>query len=204
MKRIGGVILLMVVSILIGRTGALAALPEGFGKATWGMTKEQILSAYRISIDPPEIIRTEGVWAIEGPAAGELTVSGEALGEKDIRSVSFGIHPKLGLVIIHIRFKDKNSPSHVKSLIPKWTAQYGPPKEQLPGPTIIWEDQTTHIELTYHTVSPRHPTPSDHMAIVLWSIPLVDKTEHEKIELPQIPDVEKLDPMRQPHLEKAP
>lgn len=176
------------------------SLPTGFGKATWGMTKQEIFSSYQIVLASPKSEEAEGVWAVEGPAPGELTVSGEAIGEKEVRSVSFGIHPTLGLSLIHVRFKDTNSPTSLQTLIPKWTARYGPPKEKLPGPRVVWEDPVTHIELTYHTVSPRHPTSSDHLAIVLWSIPRMEKIEAEANV--QLPDVEKLDPMRVPHKEK--
>lgn len=177
-----------------------ATLPKGFGKAAWGMTEEEIVSSYKLAMIPPKSEDADGVWAVEGPAPGELTVSGEALGEKEVRSVSFGIHPKLGLSLIHIRFKDTNSPTHLKALIPKWTARYGPPTQELPGPRIVWEDPITHAELTYHTVSPRHPTSSDHLAILLWSIPLMEKIEGEN--QAHVPDVEKLNPMREPHKEK--
>lgn len=194
--------------LFVGSAGAQpAALPAGFGKTTWGMTKEEIISIYQIVIAPPKSEAAEGVWAVEGPAPGELTVSGEAVGEKEVRSVSFGVHPKLGLSLVHVRFKDTNSPTHLQTLIPKWTARYGPPKEKLPGPRIVWEDPATHIELSYHTVSPRHPTSSDHLAIVLWSVPLMEKIEAmERVEAESeahLPDVEKLNPMRQPHKEKS-
>lgn len=184
---------------MVTEVGA-AALPTGFGKAAWGMTKEEIISSYQIVIAPPKSEAAEGIWAVEGPAPGELTVSGEAIGEKEVRSVSFGVHPKHGLSLIHIRFKDTNSPTHLQTLIPKWTSRYGPPTEQLPGPRVVWEDPTTHIELSYHTVSPRHPTSSDHLAIVLWSISRMEKITAEGEE--HLPDVEKLNPMRELHKEK--
>lgn len=193
---------LWIILIISGRQEAAAgsALPNGFGKAAWGMTEEQIVSSYKLVMAAPKSEEAEGVWAVEGPAPGELTVSGEALGEKEVRSVSFGVHPRWGLSLIHIRFKDTNSPTHLQTLIPKWTTRYGPPTQQLPGPRIVWEDPVTHIELTYHTVSPRHPTSSDHLAIVLWSIPLMAKIEGESEA--HVPDVEKLNPMREPHKEK--
>jgi len=201
-KRIRIVCAILSVVFVLSAGGAGAeGLPSGFGKATWGMTKQEIIASYRIVLVPPKSEEAEGVWAVEGPAPGELTVSGEAIGEKEVRSVSFGVHPMLGLSLIHIRFKDTNSPTFLQTLIPKWTARYGPPKEKLPGPRVVWEDVATHIELTYHTVSPRHPTSSDHMAIVLWSIPRMEKIEAEANV--QLPDVEKLDPMRVPHKEKS-
>jgi hypothetical protein len=200
MNKIGWI--LFAILILSGRPGGAegASLPGGFGKTVWGMTRAEIISTYRIVIAPPKDEDAEGIWAVDGPAPGELTVSGEAIGEKEVRSVSFGVHPKLGLSLIHVRFKDTNSPTHLQTLIPKWTTLYGPPKEKLPGPRIVWEDLKTHIELTYHTVSPRHPTSSDHLAIVLWSIPLMEKIEGEH-EV-HIPDVEKLNPMLEPHKEE--
>lgn len=188
--------------IALGSNVSAAALPGGFGRVTWGMTKEEIVALYRIEMIPPKNVDAEGIWAVDGPAPGELTVSGEAIGEEEVRSVSFGIHPELGVVIIHVRFKDKDSPKHVENLLPKWTSLYGPPKERLSGPRIIWEDATTHVELTYHTVSPSHPTSSDHMAIVLWNIPLMDKIDAESEELHHVPDVEKLIPMEEPHKEE--
>jgi hypothetical protein len=153
------------------------SLPNGFGKATWGMTQEQLLSVYQIALAPPESGSGEGIWAVEGPAPGELTVSGAALGEAEIRSVSYGFHPKWGLAIIHIRLKGPDSPAAFEAVLPKWTARYGSPKERLEGPKAVWEDGETHIELTVHRVSPIHPAPTDHLAVVLWSIPLMDKIE---------------------------
>jgi len=182
-----------------GAAGA-ASLAEGFGKARWGMSEEDVLSNYGITLKPPERSDPGGVWAVSGPAEGELTVSGEALGEPEVRSVSFGIHPRWGLAIIHVRFNDTNDPGALDILLPKWTARFGPPKERKPGPKVIWEDAESHVELTYHTVSPRHPTPSDHLAIVLWSIPLMDKIEAEEREH-RLPDVEMLAPMPAPHKE---
>ncbi len=178
------------------------SLLKGFGKVTWGMSLEEVIAAYQVVLKMPKRADPGGIWAFEGPADGELTVSGEALGEADIRSVSFGIHPKYGLSIAHIRFKDANDPNYVEKLLPKWTARLGPPKEQLPGPKVIWRAGDTHIELTYHTVSPRHPTPSDHLAIVNWHIPLMEKIEAERPDEPMLPDVEKLAPMRRRHREK--
>jgi len=175
-----------------------ATLPTGFGKTSWGMTMEDIIASYQIAMLPPTSTDAAGIWAVEGPAPGELTVSGEALGEVEVRSVSFGVHPEWGLAIAHVRFKDTNNPSHVERLLPKWTAKFGPPKERRPGPKIIWEDAETHIELTYHTVSLRHPTPSDHLAIVYWSIPLMEKITSSE-EAPPRPDVEKLEPMKELH-----
>ncbi|MFY9268198.1 MAG: hypothetical protein WAO55_00445 [Candidatus Manganitrophaceae bacterium] len=174
------------------------SLPAGFGKARWEMTQPELVTAYRIQLTPPKRADDTGPWAVQGPAPGELTVSGTMIGEPDIRSVSFGFHPKWGLVIIHIRFRDANKPGELESLLTKWAGSYGKPKEQLSGPTVIWEDEKTHIEMTYHTVSPRHPTPSDHMALVLWSIPLMEKIEGSKEAVP-LPDVEKLAPMEAPH-----
>jgi hypothetical protein len=199
-KTVSVLFAILILSAGSGRAEAVS-LPAGFGKAAWGMTKQEIISSYQIVMVPPKSEAAEGIWAVEGPAPGELTVSGEAIGEKDVRSVSFGIHPALGLSLIHIRFKDTNSPSHLQTLIPQWTARYGPPKEKLPGPRVVWEDPTTHIELSYHTVSPRHPTSSDHLAIVLWSIPRMEKIETEGNL--QLPDVEKLNPMLAPHKEKS-
>lgn len=178
-----------------------AALPPGFGKATWGMTQQEFMSAYKIQLIPPKHMSDAGPWAVQGPAPGELTVSGGAMGEADIRSVSLGFHPEWGLTIIHVRFRDTNNPGEMERLLPKWAGSYGKPKEQLPGPTVIWENETTHIELTYHTVSPRHPTPSDHLALVLWSVPLMKKIEASGEEA-HIPDVEKLVPMEEPHLQE--
>ncbi len=178
-----------------------ASLAEGFGKARWGMSEEEVLSVYGVVLAQPKRADPSGVWAVSGPAEGELTVSGEALGEPEVRSVSFGIHPKWGLAIIHVRFNDTNDPGYVEKQLPKWEARFGPPNERKPGPKIIWEDAASHVELTYHTVSPRHPTPSDHLAIVLWSIPLMEKIEAEGIE-PRLPDVEMLAPMPAPHKEK--
>jgi hypothetical protein len=197
-KRVSIFVMLLIFS---GGGGVVqgASLPKGFGKAAWGMTEQEIVASYKLAMVPPKGEDAEGIWAVEGPAPGELTVSGEALGEKEVRSVSFGIHPKLGLSLIHIRFKDTNSPTHLQTLIPKWTARYGPPTQQLPGPRIVWEDPITHVELTYHTVSPRHPTSSDHLAIVLWSIPLMERIEGEGEA--HVPDVEKLRPMEEPHKE---
>lgn len=177
------------------------SLKAGFGKVTWGMTLEEVVSAYQIVMLMPKTRDPGGVWAFEGPSDGELTVSGEALGEADIRSVSFGIHPKYGLAIVHTRFKDANDPNFVEKLLPKWTARLGKPKAQLPGPKVIWEIGETHIELTYHTVSRKHPSPSDHLAIVNWNIPLLEKIQTEKSETPFMPDVERLRPMQRPHKE---
>lgn len=191
----------MIVLLLASVELNAAALPSGFGKATWGMTQQEFLSAYKIRIKPPEEVSDSGPWAVQGPAPGEMTVSGSAVGESDIRSISLGFHPKWGLTIIHVRFRDTNKPGELEKLLPKWAGSYGKPKEQRPGPTVIWEDEKTHIELTYHTVSPRHPTPSDHLALVLWNIPLMEKIEASGEE-PSIPDVEKLVPMQEPHLEK--
>jgi len=199
MKKIIGSIFIF---FLLSYQSASAALPTGFGKAVWGMTESELLSLYQIGLNPPKSANDDGVWAVEGPAPGELTVSGTALGETEIRSVSFGFHPKWGLSIIHIRFKEAKKKGELERLLPKWAGQYGPPKEQLPGPKVIWEDGVTHIELTYHIVSPIHPTPSDHLAMVLWSIPLMDKIEASEPPTPNAdaPDVEKLEPMKKPHL----
>ncbi|MDC4205600.1 MAG: hypothetical protein MPW17_06970 [Candidatus Manganitrophus sp.] len=135
-----------------------------------------------------------------GPGPRRVDRFRGALGEPDIRSVSLGFHPKFGLTIIHVRFRDTNNPGELEALLPKWAGAYGKPKEQRPGPTIVWEDEKTHIELTYHTVSPRHPTPSDHLALVLWSIPLMDEIEALDEE-GHVPDVEKLVPLQEPHLQ---
>lgn len=177
-------------------------LPDGFGKTRWGMSLDEVITTYQVKLIPPKSADPGGIWAVEGPAPGELTVSGEALGEPEVRSVSFGIHPKWGLVIAHVRFKNTNDPTYVEKLLPKWTAAYGAPKEQRPGPKVIWEDAETHIELTYHTVSLRHPTPSDHLAIVLWSIPLMEKLDTQETGREHTPDVEKLEPMKELHKEK--
>lgn len=187
--------------LLFGEPDA-APLSSGFGKATWGMTEKEIIAVYQIVLEPPKSADPGGVWAFVGPAPGELTVSGEALEESEIRSVSFGIHPKWGLAIVHVRFKDTNDPNYVEKLLPKWTSRFGPPKARKPGPKIIWEDEQTHVELTYHTVSPRHPSPTDHLAIVLWSIPLMEKIEAEETEPAPQPDVEKLEPMKELHKKK--
>jgi hypothetical protein len=176
MRRVWLVLLLPLLFPSPGHSAG-APLPNGFGKATWGMTETQFLSAYRIVLAPPESGSGEGVWAVEGPAPGELTVSGAALGEGEIRSVSFGFHPKWGLAIIHIRLKGPDSPEAFDAVLPKWTARYGSPKERLDGPKAVWEDGATHIELTIHRVEPLHPAPTDHLAVVLWSIPLMDKIE---------------------------
>ncbi|MFQ5596450.1 MAG: hypothetical protein ACE5GK_00210 [Nitrospiria bacterium] len=176
-------------------------LAEGFGKSKWGMTLDEIVSVYQIELNQPKSADAEGTWAVLGPAPGELTVSGEALGEAEVRSVSFGIHSKFGLAIIHVRFKDTNDPKYVEKQLPLWEARFGTPKERRPGPKIVWEDAESHVELTYHTVSPRHPTPSDHLAIVLWSLPLMEKIEAEGIE-ERLPDVETLAPLQAPHKSK--
>ncbi len=188
--------------------GAAAAaentsLINGFGKTSWGMTQEEIISIYQIVLAPPRSADPGGVWAFVGPAPGELTVSGEALGDQEIRSVSFGIHPKLGLAIAHIRFRDTNDPEFVEKLLPKWMGRLGEPKARFPGPKVVWEKESTHIELTYHTVSPRHPSPTDHLAIVLWNIPLMKKIESEMTGEAALPDVEKLRQMQQPHKETS-
>jgi len=179
-----------------------ATLSPGFGKARWGMTEQEIIEAYGIVLALPKSADPGGVWAFTGPAPGELTVSGEALGEPEVRSVSFGIHPKWGLALAHVRFKDTNNPNYVEKLLPKWIARFGRPKAKKPGPKIIWEDESSHVELTYHTVSPRHPSPTDHLAIVLWSIPLMEKIEAEQTAPLTAPDVEKLEPMKVPHKKK--
>lgn len=182
---------------------AEAASPiTGFGKSAWGMTHEEILSAHQVVLKSPTSNDASGIWAIIGPAPEELTISGEALGEMDIRSVSYGVHPIWGLAIIHVRFKDANDPDYVEKQLPKWTARFGEPTSKKPGPKIIWEDAQTHIELTYHTVSLRHPTPADHLAIVLWSKPLMAKIESEEIDPSKRPDVEKLEPMKELHKKK--
>lgn len=196
-----GIGFLFFTSLLSDFAAGANSLPGGFGKARWGMTQQELMAAYQIKLLPPKRLDDTGPWAIQGPAPGELTVSGAALGESDIRTVSLGFHPEWGLTIIHIRFRDANKPGEVETLLPKWTGAYGKPKELLPGPKVIWEDGVTHIEMTYHTVSPRHPTPSDHVALVLWNIPLMDKITATE-EAPSIPDVEKLVPMQEPHLEK--
>ncbi|GEM_PF-1927499 len=175
------------------------SLKAGFGKVTWGMSADEVIAAYEIVMKMPERADPGGIWAYEGPSDGELTVSGEALGEADIRSVSFGIHEKYGLSIVHIRFKDANDPDFVQKLLPKWTARLGKPKAQLRGPKVIWEIDETYIELTYHTVSPRHPSPSDHLAIVNWHMPSLEKIQTGKSEKPFMPDVERLRPMQRPH-----
>ena len=180
-----------------------SSLTPGFGKVRWGMTNEAIIDAYHIVLKMPDRADPVGEWAFFGPAPGELTVSGEALGEPEIRSVSFGVHPKWGLAIAHVRFRDTNDPGYVEKLLPKWIARFGAPKARRPGPKIIWEDGTTHVELTYHTVSPRHPSPTDHLAIVLWSIPLMKKIEAEGMGPVTRPDVEKLEPMKEPHKKKG-
>lgn len=201
MKNFIGIVgLLLVLSHSAPSEGV--TLPGGFGKTVWGMSWEEVITTYQVKLVPPKSADPGGIWAIQGPAPGELTVSGEALGEPEVRSVSFGIHPKWGLVIAHVRFKNTNDPSHVEKLLPKWTAEYGAPKEKRPGPKVIWEDDETHIELTYHTVSLRHPTPSDHLAIVLWSIPLMDKLDDQETGLQHVPDVEKLEPMQELHKKK--
>lgn len=192
--------LITMIFLLTAGVEAGAALPPGFGKATWGMTQPEFMSAYQVRLAPPKHTHDNEPWAVQGPAPGELTVSGGTLGEPDIRSVSLGFHPKFGLTIIHVRFRDTNNPGELEALLPKWAGAYGKPKEQRPGPTIVWEDEKTHIELTYHTVSPRHPTPSDHLALVLWSIPLMDKIEALDEE-GRLPDVEKLVPLQEPHLQ---
>ena len=175
MKKIiwGGLFLFLFQAVPAPAEGP--SLPPGFGKATWGMTSQELFSVYKIALAPPKGGAAEGPWAVEGPAPGELTVSGAALGEKEVRSISFGFHPQWGLSIIHIRFKEMEAASVPETLLPKWTARYGAPKERAPGPKMIWEDGLTHIELTVHRISPRHPTPSDHLALVLWSIPLMEK-----------------------------
>lgn len=177
------------------------SLKAGFGKVSWGMNMAEVIAAYEIVMQMPKNRDPGGIWAYEGPSDGELTVSGEALGEVDIRSVSFGIHEKYGLSIVHIRFKDANDPDYVEKLLPKWTARLGKPKAQLRGPKVIWEVGETYIELTYHKVSPKHPSPSDHLAIVNWSMPRLEKIQTEKSEKPFMPDVERLRPMRRPHKE---
>lgn len=174
----------------------------GFGKSAWGMTQAEILSAHQVILKSPTSNDASGIWAVKGPAPEELTISGEALGEMDIRSVSYGVHPLWGLAIIHVRFKDANDPDHVEKQLPKWAARFGEPTSRKPGPKIIWEDAQTYIELTYHTVSLRHPTPADHLAIVLWSKNLMAKIEAEEIDPSKLPDVEKLEPMKQLHKEK--
>jgi len=176
-----------------------ASLSPGFGKTRWGMTEQEIVAAYNIVLAPPKSADPGGVWAFVGPAPGELTVSGEALEEPEVRSVSFGIHRKWGLAITHVRFKNTNDPKFVEKLLPKWITHFGTPKAKKPGPKIIWEDSETHVELTYHTVSPRHPSPTDHLAIVLWSIPLMDKIDAEQAGPLTFPDVEKLAPMQELH-----
>lgn len=201
MKRVScGFIVLILIFVLSAKAEA-APLAAGFGKATWGMTLDEIVSVYQIQLIQPKSAVAEGIWAVLGPAPSELTVSGEALDEAEVRSVSFGIHPKLGLAIIHVRFKDTNDPAYLDKLLPKWTARFGTPKERKPGPKIIWEDEASHVELTYHTVSLRHPTPSDHLAIVLWSIPLMDRIEAEGMEA-RPPDVDTLEPMKELHKKK--
>jgi len=176
-----GVFLLGLVFLipLSGHAGE-GALPNGYGKATWGMSRSEFLSAYHIVMAPPRTAGGEGAWAVEGPAPGELTVSGAAIGEEEVRSVSFGFHLKWGLTIVHVRLKEAQSSQSFEALLPREVARYGPPMSQLPGPRVIWENGITHIELTIHRVSPLHPTPSDHLALVLWSIPLRSKVETEE------------------------
>lgn len=199
MKRFSWILLLFF--LILPPPATSETLPIGFGKTTWGMTKEELLTIYQIEITHPKTAEASGNWAVIGPAPGEVTVSGTALGEEEIRSVSFGFHPKWGLSVIHVRFADTNAPREMEKLLPKWTASYGPPKEQLPDPKVIWEDTTTHIELTYHVVTPRHPSPSDHMALVLWSILLMDRIGKEG-GTAHVPDVDKLQSMEVPHTEK--
>lgn len=205
MRRIilEGIFSILIFGFFLGAAEAKDApsLKEGFGKVTWGMSLEEVLSAYQIVMQLPQRRDPGGVWAFEGPSDNELTVSGEALGEADIRSVSFGIHPKYGLSITHIRFKDANDPKFVDRLLPKWTARLGKPKAQLRGPKVIWEIGETYIELTYHTVSRKHPSPSDHLAIVSWHMPSLEKIQSERSETPFMPDVDRLRPMRRPHKE---
>jgi len=155
------------------------SLQKGYGRATWGMSRDEFLSVYQMVLTSPRTSTPEGVWAVEGPAPGELTVSGVAIGEEQIRSVSLGFHPKWGLSIIHIRLNKPLSPASLDTLIPLGIARYGPPQERLPGQKVVWEDGVTHIEYTIHRVSPLHSTPSDHLAIVLWSISLMSKIDGE-------------------------
>lgn len=200
-KNIFLTLVLCVFSLGFAEAKEAPSLKTGFGKVTWGMSLEEVISAYQIVMLMPKSRDPGGIWAFEGPSDGELTVSGEALGEADIRSVSFGIHPKYGLSIVHTRFKDANDPKFVDRLLPKWTARLGKPKAQLRGPRVIWEIGETYLELTYHTVSRKHPSPSDHLAIVNWNIPRLKKIQTEKSEKPFMPDVERLRPMRRPHKE---
>lgn len=201
-KSIFPILSVLFFMVSVAQAADAPSLKKGFGKVKWGMSFDEVLSAYQVVLKNPLTPKPEGIWAFKGPSKGELTVSGEALGEKDIRSVSFGIHKKYGLVIAHIRFNNTNDPSFLDKLLPKWTARLGQPQERLPGPKVIWTVGDTHIELTYHTVSPRHPTPSDHLAIVNWNIPLMEKVELDKPEIPFLPDVEKLGPMPKPHQKK--
>lgn len=201
LKRIVLIILFVFFSLSPAVAKEAPSLKTGFGKVTWGMSLEEVVGAYNIVMKMPERRDPGGIWAFEGPSDGELTVSGEALGEADIRSVSFGIHPEYGLAIVHTRFRDANDPKFVDKLLPKWTARLGKPKAQLRGPKVIWEIGETYIELTYHTVSRKHPSPSDHLAIVNWDMPRLDKIQNENSEKPFMPDVERLRPMRRPHKE---
>ncbi len=198
------ILLILLPGLFVLNTAAAKEAPSlktGFGKVTWGMSLEEVVSAYQITMKMPQRTDPGGIWAFKGPSDGELTVSGEALGEVDIRSVSFGIHEKYGLSIVHTRFRDANDPKFVEKLLPKWTARLGKPKAQLRGPKVIWEIGETYIELTYHTVSRKHPSPSDHLAIVNWDMPRLEKIQNEKPEEPFMPDVERLRPMRRPHKE---
>jgi hypothetical protein len=172
---------IIVPSILLVAQAAQGSvsLPPGFGKARWEMTPAQFLKAYQLALTLPKSARPEGVWAVEGPSPGEITVSGEGLGDEEIRSASFGFHPTWGLAIIHVRFKESPSGLPLEKLLPEWTDRYGPPKEKQPD-KFVWENGVTHIELTFHLVSERHPSPSDHLAMVFWSIPIREKIEAEQ------------------------
>jgi hypothetical protein len=175
------VIWIIVPSILfLGHAAqASVSLPHGFGKARWEMTPPEFLKAYQLALTLPKSARPEGIWAVEGPSPGEITVSGAGLGDEAIRSASFGFHPTHGLAIIHVRFKERPSALPLEKVLPAWTDRYGPPKERQPD-KFVWEDGGTHIELTFHLVSESHPSPSDHLAIVLWSIPIREKIDAEQ------------------------
>ena len=176
-----GAVLLGLALFLPGAARAgQGALPNGYGKATWGMSRAELLSAYRIVLAPPPEANGEGVWAVEGPSPGELTVSGAAIGEEEVRSVSFGFHPRWGLTIVHVRLKQAQPSQSLESWLRKEAARYGPPTAQEPGSKAAWENGTTHLELTFHRVSPLHPSPSDHLALVLWSVALRSKIEAEE------------------------
>ncbi len=154
-------------------------LPQGFGKVRWGMGPAEVMKAYNLALVPPASPEGTGPWAVIGPGPDEVTASGAALGDNQLRSVSFGFHPEKGLGAVHVRFSDALRALSFPDALKKIEQQYGPPDRIESGSKAIWEDGRTHLEFTYHRVSQTKPTPKDHFALVVWDRSIADFSEEE-------------------------